>query len=58
MKKIAFFDIDGTMVNIPDGMLHPLEETKRVLKEFQEKDLLNYLWDVEFKEMMLTYLQI
>ena len=29
-----------------------------VLKEFQEKDLLNYLWDVEFKEMMLTYLQI
>lgn len=25
---------------------------------YNEKDLLNYLWDAEFKEMMLTYLQI
>mgnify|MGYP003391345532 FL=1 len=41
MKKIAFFDIDGTMVNVPDGMLHPSEETKRVLKAFQEQG--NYI---------------
>ena len=41
MKKIAFFDIDGTMVNVTDGMLHPSEETKRVLKAFQEQG--NYI---------------
>ncbi len=41
MKKIAFFDIDGTMVNVPAGMLHPSEETKRVLKTFQEQG--NYI---------------
>ena len=41
MKKIAFFDIDGTMVNVPNGMLHPSEETKRVLKSFQNQG--NYI---------------
>ena len=29
--KIAFFDIDGTLVNVPNGMLHPTDETIRVL---------------------------
>lgn len=23
--KIAFFDIDGTLVNVPNGMLHPTD---------------------------------
>lgn len=30
--KIAFFDIDGTLVNVPNGMLHPTDETIRGFK--------------------------
>lgn len=41
MKKIAFFDIDGTMVNVPNGMLHPTAETRRVLQTFREQG--NYI---------------
>lgn len=41
MKKIAFFDIDGTMVNVPGGMLHPSSETKRVIQAFKEQG--NYI---------------
>lgn len=33
--KIAFFDIDGTLVNVPNGMLHPTDNTIRVLSEFK-----------------------
>lgn len=35
MTKIAFFDIDGTMVNVPNGMLHPTLKTRKALKNFQ-----------------------
>ena len=35
--KIAFFDIDGTLVNVPNGMLHPTDETIRVLNEFKNQ---------------------
>ncbi len=41
MKKIAFFDIDGTMVNVPNGMMHPSSETIRVLSEFKKQG--NYI---------------
>jgi Cof subfamily protein (haloacid dehalogenase superfamily) len=41
MKKMAFFDIDGTMVNVPNGMHHPSAETQRVLKEFRRQG--NYI---------------
>ncbi|MDD3027380.1 MAG: HAD family hydrolase [Erysipelotrichaceae bacterium] len=41
MKKIAFFDIDGTMVNVPEGMMHPSTRTCEVLKEFQNQG--NYI---------------
>ncbi|MBM6859079.1 Cof-type HAD-IIB family hydrolase [Clostridium saudiense] len=40
-KKIAFFDIDGTMVNVPNGLLHPTPETIRVLNEFKKQG--NYI---------------
>ena len=40
-KKIAFFDIDGTMVNVPNGLLHPTKETIRVLNEFKKQG--NYI---------------
>ncbi|NLL30266.1 MAG: hypothetical protein GX258_04340 [Clostridiales bacterium] len=33
-KKISFFDIDGTMINVPNGLLSPTQETIRVLNEF------------------------
>ena len=29
--KIAFFDIDGTLVNVPNGMLHPTDETMDII---------------------------
>ena len=29
MKKIVFFDIDGTMINVPNNILHPTSETMR-----------------------------
>lgn len=35
--KIAFFDIDGTLINVPHGLLKPTKETIRVLKEFQKQ---------------------
>jgi len=41
MKKIAFFDIDGTMVNVPNGLLHPTKETQSVIRKFQEQG--NYI---------------
>lgn len=41
MAKIAFLDIDGTMVNVPKGMLHPSKETIRVLQTFKEQG--NYI---------------
>ena len=34
--KIAFFDIDGTLVNVPNGMMHPTAQTVRVLNEFKQ----------------------
>ena len=39
--KIAFFDIDGTMVNVPNGLMKPTEETIRVLNEFKRQG--NYI---------------
>jgi len=41
MTKIAFFDIDGTMINVPHHMLKPTEKTKRALIEFQKQG--NYI---------------
>lgn len=35
--KIAFFDIDGTMVNVPNGLMKPTKETIRVLNEFKKQ---------------------
>jgi hydroxymethylpyrimidine pyrophosphatase-like HAD family hydrolase len=37
MTKIAFFDIDGTMVDVPNDLMHPTPETKRVIQEFQRQ---------------------
>lgn len=36
-KKIAFFDIDGTLVNVPNGLMHPTEKTKHALTEFKKQ---------------------
>jgi HAD-superfamily hydrolase, subfamily IIB len=35
-KKIVFFDIDGTLINIPSGMNEISQETKRVIQEFKK----------------------
>lgn len=34
--KIAFFDIDGTLVNVPHGLMHPTQETIHALTKFKE----------------------
>ena len=39
--KIAFFDIDGTMVNVPNGLMKSTDETFRVLSEFKKQG--NYI---------------
>lgn len=36
MAKIAFFDVDGTMINVPNGMLKPSKNTVNTLKAFQD----------------------
>ena len=35
-KKIAFFDIDGTLVNVPHGLMHPTQKTIHALNEFKK----------------------
>lgn len=34
--KIAFFDIDGTLVNVPHGLMFPTKKTEYVLNEFKK----------------------
>ena len=34
--KIAFFDIDGTLVNVPHGLMNPTEKTIKALHEFRK----------------------
>lgn len=34
-QKIAFFDIDGTLIDVPNGLLHPTQETIHALHAFQ-----------------------
>lgn len=35
--KIAFFDIDGTLVNVPNGLMHPTTQTIHALNEFKNQ---------------------
>ena len=42
-KKIAFFDIDGTLINVPTGLMTPSQATIQVLKQFQEKGNLIFI---------------
>ena len=36
-NKITFLDIDGTMVDVPSGMVEPAESTVKALNEFRSK---------------------
>lgn len=36
-NKIAFFDVDGTLIDVPNGMNKPSQKTVEALKEFQRK---------------------
>ncbi len=42
-KKIAFFDIDGTLINVPEGLMSPTAETISALKRFQEQGNLIFI---------------
>ncbi len=35
--KIAFFDIDGTLVHVPHGLVHPTKKTRDVLTKFKQQ---------------------
>lgn len=37
MRKAAFFDIDGTLIDVPNGLMSPTEKTVQALREFQAK---------------------
>lgn len=41
MTKIAFFDVDGTLINVPHQLLKPTKKTREALKAFQEQG--NYI---------------
>ena len=41
MTKIAFFDIDGTLINVPHQIMKPTLKTKEALIEFQKQG--NYI---------------
>ena len=41
MTKIAFFDVDGTMINVPHQLLKPTDKTIHALKELQKQG--NYI---------------
>ena len=36
--KIAFFDIDGTLINAQNGMMQPDEQTKQALYAFNNRE--------------------
>ena len=38
MTKIAFFDVDGTMINVPHQLLKPTDKTIHALKNFKNKE--------------------
>jgi Cof subfamily protein (haloacid dehalogenase superfamily) len=40
-KKIAFFDVDGTLLDVPNGMVHPTSKTVEALTQFQKEG--NYI---------------
>lgn len=42
-KKIAFFDIDGTLINVPTGLLEPTQATVQALNEFQKQGNLIFI---------------
>lgn len=42
-KKIAFFDIDGTLINVPTGLMLPTKATVDSLKQFQEEGNLIFI---------------
>ena len=42
-KKIAFFDIDGTLINVPTGLTEPTMATVNALKEFQKQGNLIFI---------------
>ena len=42
-KKIAFFDIDGTLINVPTGINEPTPKTIQVLKQFQKEGNLIFI---------------
>ena len=41
MIKIAFFDVDGTLINVPHQLLKPTKRTIEALKDFQKQG--NYI---------------
>lgn len=42
-KKIAFFDIDGTLIDVPTGLLEPTQATVDVLNQFQKQGNLLFI---------------
>ena len=43
MKKIAFFDIDGTLINVPTRLKEPTIKTRQALNQFQQQGNLIFI---------------
>ena len=52
MTKIAFFDVDGTMINVPHQLLKPTKRTIEALKDFQKQG--NYIVEYNSNEIIYT----
>lgn len=42
-RKIAFFDIDGTLINVPNGLISPTKNTIKALNEFKQQGNLIFI---------------
>lgn len=50
VKRIVFFDIDGTLTDVPRGLLEPSDLTKYAIKELMNKGVLVFIASGRFKE--------
>lgn len=49
MKKIVFFDIDGTIIDVPRGLAEPSTLTKYAIKELMDNGILVFIASGRFK---------
>ena len=57
MKKIVFFDIDGTLIDVPRGLAEPSELTKYAIKELMNNGNLVFVATGRYKGVVPEYIK-